>query len=69
MLWPDDLDKRFCWPPGTARKLARKGKLPHYILPDGSIRFLVSEVDALVKPGGPLPPTAELLRDLEGGRR
>ena len=39
LLWPDDLDDRLSWPPGQARRMARRKLLPHVLLPDGSIRF------------------------------
>ncbi len=35
----EDIDRRLNWPLGRAERLARKQKLPHYVLPDGSIRF------------------------------
>ncbi|MCY3018492.1 MAG: hypothetical protein NTW87_05615 [Planctomycetota bacterium] len=70
MLWPDDIDKRFNWPPGRARRLALQGKLPHYRLPDGSLRFEVEEVEALVK-HVPVTPDAGAVeaRGREGGPR
>ena len=37
--YPDDLDKRLGWKPGKAERLARQRRLPHLLLPDGSIRF------------------------------
>lgn len=58
MLWPEDIDKRFNWPPGRARKLALKSKLPFYRLPDGSIRFELEEIQRLVKHVTP-PPRCE----------
>ena len=67
MLWPEDVDKRFNWPPGRARKLALKGKLPFYRLPDGSIRFKLKEVEALVTrvPATPLIVLPERKRALK----
>lgn len=56
MLWPDDIDKKFNWPPGRARRLALQGKLPHYRLPDNSIRFKIDEIEPLVKHVTPPPP-------------
>ena len=47
-LYPDDIDKRLNWPPGTALRMARRRRLPHTILPDGSIRFLWSEIEPLL---------------------
>lgn len=34
-----DVDRAFCWSGGTALRLAKRGLLPHVVLPDGSIRF------------------------------
>jgi hypothetical protein len=48
-IYPEDIDKHFNWQPGTAARLARRQKLPHYRLPDGSIRFKLDELEALVK--------------------
>jgi hypothetical protein len=46
---PEDIDRHFNWTVGTATRLARRGRLPHYVLPDGSIRFKLEEVEAMVK--------------------
>ncbi|WP_430454721.1 hypothetical protein [Rhodopirellula europaea] len=42
------IDTTFRWPIGHAEKLAKKGKLPHRILPDGSIRFSWEKIEKLV---------------------
>ncbi len=47
-LYPDDIDQRLNWPPGTALKMARRRRLPHILLPDGSIRFMWSEIEPLL---------------------
>ena len=47
-LYPDDLDKRLGWKPGKAERLARQRRLPHLLLPDGSIRFDWSEIEPLI---------------------
>ena len=47
-LYPEQIDRLLNWPLGTAARLARRGKLPHYRLPDGSFRFNRAEVEALV---------------------
>jgi hypothetical protein len=39
MLTGVEVDKRLRWPLGRAERLARRGKLPHIVLPDGAIRF------------------------------
>ncbi len=49
LIFPEDIDARLSWPPGTAARLARRGKLPHYILPDESIRFRWEEISPLVR--------------------
>lgn len=38
-----EVDERLRWVKGRAERMARAGKLPHLLLPDGSIRF--NEVD------------------------
>jgi hypothetical protein len=47
-LYPEEIDERLNWHPGTARQLARRRKLPHRRLPNGEIRFVWSEVEPLV---------------------
>jgi hypothetical protein len=48
-LYAEDIDRRLNWPLGTATRLARRHRLPHYSLPDGSLRFRWEEVQALVR--------------------
>ena len=48
-VYPEQIDRVLNWPLGTAARLARRGKLPHYRLPDGSLRFDRAEVEALVE--------------------
>ncbi len=45
---PEVVDRHFAWSPGRALRLARRGKLPHHLLPDGSIRFRIADVEAQV---------------------
>jgi len=47
-LYPEDIDQRLNWPPGTAARLARRQRLPHVVLPDGAIRFVWAELEPLV---------------------
>ncbi len=47
-IYPEQIDRLLNWPLGTASRLARRGKLPHFRLPDGSIRFDRVEVEAMV---------------------
>lgn len=53
--WPDDIDRHLNWHPGTAERLARRGRLPHFKLPDGSIRFSLNEIQSLVRRVTPPP--------------
>ena len=53
-LAPEDIDARLNWSLGTAARLARRKRLPHYVLPDGSIRLRWDEVEALVRHVPPL---------------
>lgn len=49
LLYPEDVDARLNWPAGRTARLARRGKLPHYVLPDGSIRLSWGEIAPLVR--------------------
>jgi hypothetical protein len=59
MLTPEEVDQRLSWPPGRAERLARQRRLPHFLLPDGRIRFVWEEVERHVVrvPAVPPPPT------------
>ncbi|NQT15094.1 MAG: hypothetical protein HQ582_20220 [Planctomycetes bacterium] len=57
LLYPEDLDQRLNWPLGRASRLARRGKLPHLVLPDGSIRFEWPSIEALVRRVPSVPET------------
>ena len=48
-LTPDEVDEHLKLPRGKAARLARKGKLPACILPDGTIRFPAQELEAFLK--------------------
>jgi hypothetical protein len=48
-LYPEDVDQRLNWALGTAVRLARRRRLPHLVLPDGSIRFEWAAVEALIQ--------------------
>jgi hypothetical protein len=43
-----EVDRRLGWKPGRAERLARQRRLPHIILPDGSIRFDWNEIEPLL---------------------
>lgn len=49
LVYPEQIDRRFSWPFGTAARLARRNRLPHYLLPDGSIRLKWEEIEPLVQ--------------------
>ena len=44
LLTPTDLDRLLSYPRGRAKRLARKGAIPHVRLPDGEIRFDRQEI-------------------------
>ena len=58
LLFPEDIDARLNWPPGRTSRLARRGRLPHYLLPDGSIRLCWGEIAPLVR-HVPLPTSPD----------
>ena len=45
---PEEVDRRMDWRPGRAERLARQRRLPHVLLPDGSVRFVWDEVERLI---------------------
>jgi hypothetical protein len=49
LVYPEQIDRTLNWPLGTAARLARRKRLPHYLLPDGAIRLRLEEVEALVR--------------------
>lgn len=48
-LTPDEVDDLLKLPHGKAARLARRGKLPACLLPDGTIRFEAQELSAFLK--------------------
>ena len=64
-LFAEDLDKRLGWKLGRAERLARQRRLPHVILPDGSIRFNWQEIEPLIVH----VPAATVLANGTEGRR
>jgi len=48
LLYPEDVDQRLNWPLGRAARLAKQRRLPHVLLPDGSVRFQWDEIERLV---------------------
>ena len=49
LLYPEEIDQRLNWPLGRAQRLARRGTLPHVVLPDGGIRFEWHSIEPLVR--------------------
>ena len=49
LIYGEEVDRRLNWSLGRAERFARKQKLPHYVLPDGSIRFVWDEVERMVR--------------------
>jgi hypothetical protein len=47
--YAEQIDSCLNWPLGTAARLARRRQIPHYLLPDGSVRFRLKEIEALVR--------------------
>lgn len=45
LLYPEDIDRRLNWPLGRAARMAKQKRLPHVVLPDGSIRFEWQKVE------------------------
>ncbi len=48
LIFPEDLDKQMGWRPGRSERLSRQRRLPHVLLPDGSIRFDQAEINQLI---------------------
>ena len=49
LLKPKQVDCILQWPFGKTARLARQGKIPHIILPDGQIRFASKDIDCLLE--------------------
>ena len=47
-ITPEDVDRRLGWKPGRAERLARQRRLPHVLLPDGSVRFVWNDLEPLI---------------------
>ncbi len=48
LLKPVDVDLLLRYPIGRSLKLAKRGKLPHIVLPDGEIRFRETDIEQIV---------------------
>lgn len=49
MIGPGEVDRRLGWGSGQAKRLARRRMLPCYVIPDGSFRFVWTEIEPLLK--------------------
>ncbi len=64
LVYPEQIDRQLSWPLGTAARLARRRQLPHYALPDGSIRLCLAEVAGLVRYVPRRPVALEVIEDI-----
>jgi predicted site-specific integrase-resolvase len=48
-----EVDRLLRYRVGTAERLARRGKFPHVVLPNGEIRFKEAEIEALLTSSTP----------------
>lgn len=48
LLIPIEVDQILRLRPGKSERLAKRGKLPHVSLPDGSIRFRPSDIERII---------------------
>ena len=48
LLMPREVDRLLRYPRGRSLRLARSGKLPHVVLPDGEVRFIEHEIEGLL---------------------
>ena len=44
-----EIDKRLSWPLGRSERLAKRQRLPHVVLPDGSVRFDWQAIEATLR--------------------
>jgi hypothetical protein len=49
LLLPEEIDHKLNWPAGKAERLARRKKLPHILLPDGSVRFEWEQIEPTLR--------------------
>lgn len=53
LLTSREVDRLLRYSPGKAVRLAKRGKLPHIVLPDGSVRFREQDIQQLLASGSP----------------
>jgi hypothetical protein len=54
LLLPREVDLLLRYPAGRSKRLAKAGKIPHVILPDGQYRFRALEIERLLADAAPL---------------
>jgi hypothetical protein len=47
-IFARDVERRVGWKPGRAERLAKQRRLPHYVLPNGDLRFVWAEIEPLI---------------------
>jgi len=47
-LLPEEIDRKLNWKSGKAECLARQRRIPHHLLPDGTIRLVWDEIAPLI---------------------
>jgi hypothetical protein len=52
-LSPDEVETILRLEDGTAERLARRGQLPHFVLPGGAVRFDLVPIGKLIEQGPP----------------
>jgi hypothetical protein len=58
LLLGESIDRRLNWQLGRSERLARRGKLPHVVLPDGAIRFEWPAIERMLRHVQEPSPTA-----------
>jgi hypothetical protein len=66
-VFASDVERRVGWKPGRAERLAKQRRLPHYVLPNGDLRFVWAEIEPLIvhvpevacAPKEPAPPPGD----------
>jgi hypothetical protein len=60
---PGEIDELLRWQFGKAERLAKRGRLPHYRLPDASIVFRIDEItEVIIKVEAPvLEPDTQIV--------
>ena len=58
LLTPYETDKLLRYPRGRAVRLARAGKLPAVLLPDGEVRFRAGDLQRIISEAGLAKPDA-----------